>query len=195
MYAEERYGEAYEASLALAEPLARPSSRGISWWWSQVDSVALVAAVQTFALSRILLLAITYLAMALHPEVWGVDHPPSSSFWGAWYQWDARWYVRVARSGYHFVDLTHWSSVAFFPLYPLLILAAVTVIPVSTKLIAMLVSNVLFLVLLYMLHLLVRREFDAKLASRTVLYLALFPTAIFFFAGYSESTLPLATVG
>jgi hypothetical protein len=92
------------------------------------------------------------------------------------------------------VDLNHWSSVAFFPFYPILILAMVTVLPVSTKLVAMLVSNALFFVALYVLHRLVQREFSARLASRVTLYLSLFPTAIFFFAGYSESTFLLFSV-
>jgi mannosyltransferase PIG-V len=157
------------------------------WLDAHVDRAALLAAARVFVLSRLLLLTVTYLALAFHPYVWGRTHPGSPTLWDAWYQWDARWYVRLARSGYHWYGFDHWSSVAFFPFYPLLILAAVTIVPVSTKLVAMIVSNALFFVALYFLHRLVRWEFGEAVAHRTLFYLALFPTALFFFAGYSES--------
>lgn len=194
MLADERYDVVEERARPLDERLVRLAGAFLLRLWERVDAVALADAARSFALSRVILVLVTYLALAFHPSVWGHTHPGSSTFWDAWYQWDARWYVRVARSGYHFVDLSHWSSVAFFPFYPMLILAAVTVVPVSTKLVAMLVSNVLFFVALYVLHRLVQREFNARLAGRVVLYLSVFPTALFFFAGYSESTFLLFSV-
>lgn len=169
-----------------------PDPRG--WLAERLDLAALGAASLAFGVSRVLLLAVTYLAMALHPAIWGHDTPSSSTFWDAWYQWDARWYVRVARDGYHWQDLHHWASVAFFPLYPILILAVVTVVPVSTKLVAILVSNALFFAALYALYRLTWREFGAAVARRAVLYIAVFPMALFFFAGYSESAFLLGSV-
>src|SRR5690242_9150020 len=61
-----------------------------------LDRAALVAATQTFTVTRVLMIVVTFLAMAFHPDVWGADHPSSPTFWDAWYQWDARWYLRVA---------------------------------------------------------------------------------------------------
>lgn len=195
MLVDERYRDVYAPQVgAHVDSLARIRALWRLWILERVDTVALVAAAQAFALSRVVLFAITYLAMALHPSVWGMHHPGSSTFWDAWYQWDARWYVRVARSGYHWQDFQHWSSVAFFPVYPLLILALVTVVPISTKLIAMVISNLLFFVALYALYRFVGREFDGKLARRSILYISLFPTALFFFAGYSESAFLLWSV-
>jgi Gpi18-like mannosyltransferase len=188
MLVEEIYGDLHERE-AEGTP-NRPAERRVSpraWLVARVDSAALAATMQAFTVSRIVLVAVTYLAMALHPEIWGHDHPSSKSFWDAWYQWDARWYVRVARAGYHWHDFHHWASVAFFPFYPILILILVTVLPVSTKLVAIIISNALFFAALYALFRLVRREVNGEIAGRTVFYLSVFPTALFFFAGYSES--------
>src|SRR4051794_9689756 len=93
----------------LYSPPAHPATQGAARLATRlhvrvrarVDTAALVATAQTFGISRVLLFVATYLAMALHPSVWGQAHPPSHTFWDAWYQWDARWYVRIARSGYH----------------------------------------------------------------------------------------------
>lgn len=195
MLADERYRDIFdERERPFDERLVRAAAASIIRAWARCDLLALVAAAQAFAVSRFVLLVVTYVALAFHPTVWGHSHPPSTTPWDAWYQWDARWYVRVARSGYHWHDLQHWSSVAFFPLYPLMILALVTVLPVSTKLVAMIISNALFFVALYVLHRLVHREFSARLARRVTIYISLFPTAFFFFAGYSESAFLLFSV-
>lgn len=46
-------------------------------------------------------------------------------FLDMWARWDAQWYERIAREGYFF-SATEQSSVAFFPMYPML-MAALTV--------------------------------------------------------------------
>src|SRR5260370_37231972 len=43
-------------------------------------------------------------------------------FLDAWIRWDARWYETIALHGYSFSERAQ-SSVAFFPLYPLLMRA------------------------------------------------------------------------
>jgi hypothetical protein len=43
-------------------------------------------------------------------------------FLDMWARWDAQWYERIAREGYFF-SATEQSSVAFFPLYPMLLFA------------------------------------------------------------------------
>jgi len=195
MLADELRDQVEYADDAVTAPLPTPFPiRLRGRVLGRLDRQALLAAVQSFAISRLILLVATYLAMAFHPSVWGRDHPASPTLWDAWYQWDARWYVRVARSGYHWHDLHTWSSVAFFPLYPILILVLVTVIPISTKLVAILISNALFFSALYVLHRLVRQDFGRAAAGRAVLYLSMFPTAMFFFAGYSESPFLLWSV-
>jgi Gpi18-like mannosyltransferase len=185
-----RYAEA-EDQLETSGRIVRPVfPRNLP---GGLDRSALVAAMQTFTVTRTLLFVVTFLAMALHPSVWGAAQPSSATFWDAWYQWDARWYVKVAAVGYHFSSPLQWSSVAFFPLYPLLIHAA-AILPLSRKLLAMLIANGCFFLATYVLYRLVRREFSREVATRTLFSLAMFPTAIFFFAGYSEGTFLLFSV-
>ncbi len=179
------------ASAAAQGSAARRPWSGLA---ARTDTAALVAAVQAFTVSRAILVTVTYFAMALHPSVWGAGTPNSASLWDVWYQWDARWYVRIARINYHWHGFHYWDSVAFFPLYPVFIFALAAVLPVSTKLIAILVSNAIFFAALIALYRLVRQEFDAAAARRTVLYISVFPTALFFFAGYSESPFLLWSV-
>jgi hypothetical protein len=51
----------------------------------------------------------------------------------------------------------------------------------------LLVTNVSFALALYLLHRLVLLDCDRETAERTVTYLALFPTALFFFTAYAEA--------
>ena len=58
-----------------------------------------------------------------------------------------------------------------------------------------LISNVAFLGALALLYQLVQLDFSRAVARRTLLYLALFPTAFYFSAVYSESLFLLVSVG
>jgi Mannosyltransferase (PIG-V) len=97
---------------------------------------------------------------------------------------DAARFLGIATAGYGRDD----ASAAFFPGYPLAIRAA-TLLPFIGPLgAALLVSNLSFAVALLLLYGLTRLEFGStSMARRSVLFLAVFPTAIFFLAPYSES--------
>lgn len=96
---------------------------------------------------------------------------------------DALWFLRIASTGYATSD----GSAAFFPLYPLLVRLVSWLLGGHTLLAATLVSNVAFFGSLLVLYDLTVRERSAPVARRTIVYLAVFPTAFFFFAPYSES--------
>ena len=98
-------------------------------------------------------------------------------------RWDALWFERIAREGYRPDD----ASAAFFPGYPLAIRAVDLVTPVGTPGAALLVSNVSFLGALIVLYALTAREWDTRVARRTIVLLACFPSSFFFLAPYSES--------
>jgi hypothetical protein len=98
-------------------------------------------------------------------------------------RWDALWFERIAREGYRPDD----ASAAFFPGYPLAIRAVDVVTPVGTPGAALLVSNVSFLGALIVLYALTAREWDTRVARRTIVLLACFPSSFFFLAPYSES--------
>ncbi|MDB5075345.1 MAG: hypothetical protein JWO42_1524 [Chloroflexi bacterium] len=195
MLADQRYEKSYGGQEETSQaPLKRDIGHAPLRLLARLDIEALGAALRVFVISRVVLVFVTYLAMAFHPSVFGYHHASSATFWDAWYQWDTRWYVRVARGGYQWHDLQHWSTVVFFPLYPALIFTLVAIIPMSAKLAALVVSNLMFLAALFFLFRLARREFGSAVANRTVWYMAIFPTAMFFFAGYSESPFLLWTV-
>ena len=101
----------------------------------------------------------------------------------AWEREDALWFLRIAAKGYSNTD----SSAAFFPLYPLLIRGVSFLIGGHPFAAALLVSNLSFLGALFVLFALTRSELSEEVARRAVLYAAVFPTALFFFAPYSES--------
>lgn len=113
-------------------------------------------------------------------------------------RWDSAWYHSIAKHGYSFVP-GRQSNTAFFPMYPMLMKAVHLLIPSDTDaswmLAGWIVANAALLVALTYLVLLVRIDFDHDTAARTVLYLLVFPTTLFFSAVYSESVFLAAAVG
>lgn len=97
-------------------------------------------------------------------------------------QWDSRWLLQIARHGY--TDLAH---TAFFPLYPLTIRLLHDITEVNYTLCGLAVSLISFLIALYMLGLWVYRQFGLRAAGVSMALLALFPTAFYFRAVYTES--------
>jgi len=106
---------------------------------------------------------------------------------------DALWFLRIAAEGYRADDL----SAAFFPLYPMAVRIFAWLPGVGTLGAALLVSNAAFLGSLVLLHGLARLEFgrDRDVADRAVRFAALFPTAFFLMAPYSESLFLCTTLG
>jgi hypothetical protein len=151
------------------------------------------AAVATWAylVNHVLLIMISLLTGRLFYDVAG----QSTGLASLWERWDVLWYMRLAVHGYTWYPPPVQSDVAFFPLFPLLMHATsiVTALPVYAS--GLLVTNVSFLAALYVFHRLVLVDFDADTADRAVYYLAVFPTALFFFAAYSEAFYLLCCVG
>ena len=103
---------------------------------------------------------------------------------------DAQWFLRLATTGYAHGD----HSAAFFPGFPLAV-RVVTWIPGIGPLGAgLLVANAAAFGALLLLHALTRLELGAEAARRAVLFTALFPTAFFLYAPYSESLFLVASV-
>jgi len=109
---------------------------------------------------------------------------------------DAIWYLNIARNGYEKekfnTDQQHnW---AFFPLFPLIVNAAARITG-EFPLTAGLLSNVFFFAALIFLHQ-TAMLFGSNNAgaTRTVFYLAAFPTSYFFSFPFTESLFLLLTV-
>lgn len=139
------------------------------------------------------LMLVGLIGVALLPPNDSVDVPgwPASDLTGGWHnaitayeRWDALWYLRIASDGYDAAD----KSAAFFPGYPLLTRAFAFVTgghPLAGGYIA---SNLACLLAMIVVFLMTKHEFDERRARLTVVLMALFPTAFFLFAPYSEST-------
>jgi hypothetical protein len=116
-----------------------------------------------------------------------------------WSQWDTNHYRDIVLKGYTYdsvssSQLDNWSDVAFFPIYPLMVSA---LMPLTNDFAAtgLLVSNVCFLLALILLYRLIFLECaDHSTAQRTLVYVAVFPMAVFFNAIYTESTFLLTSV-
>jgi hypothetical protein len=142
----------------------------------------------TFLVTRLPLIAIAEIAAVVIGQRPGVHYAASPNpLLAVWGRWDAEHYLGIASNGYS------GTEPAFFPLYPLLIwiVGAFT----GTKLVAgLIISNAAsFFGLLY-LYKLVEHEYNRHVAQRATFYIAIFPTAIFFSAVYSESLFLFLTV-
>jgi hypothetical protein len=111
--------------------------------------------------------------------------------------WDSGWYFDIARRGYYWTP-SGQSSIAFFPLYPMLMRALAWPFGGGDRalwLAGMVLSSACLLLGLVVLHRLTRTTFgDRETARRTVLYVAIFPFAYFFTQVYTESLFLLTTV-
>jgi len=180
----------------IAEPPVRaPSDVGIR---NQVFHRAVVYCVTVLLVSRIGLTVVSLLAGQLRGSgPVGVPGWPAPKAQGAaelvgtaLERWDALWFLRIAAGGYHLSD----GSAAFWPGYPLATRALAAVFGGHTLIAALVMSAVFSVAALVLFYLLGTREFGEPLARRSVLYLALFPTAFFLAAPYSESMFLCFTV-
>ena len=105
-----------------------------------------------------------------------------------WQRWDTLHYQAIAERGYGAFD----SALFVPPLYPGLIRLTSRLIYSDSLLSALIVSNVAALAGMAAFYSLARAEAaDPSRARRAVLYLSIFPTGFFWFAGYTESLLLL----
>ncbi len=111
--------------------------------------------------------------------------------------WDSGWYFDIASRGYYFRE-DGQSSIAFFPLYPMLMRIVGWAFGGSDRalwLAGIAISWVAFTLSLLVLHRLTERLSGSRqVARRTVLYLAVFPFSVFFTRVYAESVFLLTTV-
>ncbi len=157
-------------------------------------------ALAVFLLTRALFLLLTYFGVILFESTLHGPHPSFlHQLLPAWnnpvnHGWDTQWYIDIAHRGYNWRKSVGTSPTAFFPLYPLLIHVGTSVTHRSSILVALTISNLAFLAALIYLGRLAEWELDRVVARRTILYIATFPTALFFFAGYTESLFLFLTV-
>jgi len=177
-----------------AIPLRRSENitRRLSVWWAS-NRLALVHACAVFVGLRVILSIIAVLATAHLPEQQGlhdVFHRSSNTWLDVWARWDSSYFLDIAQKGYGADDTLR----AFFPFYPVLISTVAPLFGHDYVLSGIVISSLVFFVALVYLFKLVELEFDDETAGRTLLYIAVYPTALFFMAVYSESVFLLMTV-
>ena len=109
-------------------------------------------------------------------------------------QWDGLWYLQIARHSYTFSP-TEESSVAFFPLYPLLVDAISSVFRNYVDA-AVITSNLCLLGAGFLLHRLVQARFQDARASRfAVTFLMFSPAGLFTTSAYPDALFLLLSLG
>jgi hypothetical protein len=171
-------------TIPQLEETVLPSEPQQTWrafvepWWK-----ATLAILPTFLITRFIFLLLSYFGGILFfVKNYAPIVIPFHTILYHWYYWDAKRFATIATSGYPTPDYA-----AFFPLYPALVHVFTVLTHRDVLESSMFISNLAFLGMLIVLYRFVTVEFDKETAQRTALYISIFPTALFFFAGYNES--------
>lgn len=108
-----------------------------------------------------------------------------------WYRWDTGWFIQIAYGGYTSNSL----SIAFGPLYPVLIRAIAPFTGQDYLLASLLISNVSCFILLILLYKLVEPDFGKRTAHLTLWVYMASPAAYYLLAGYTESLFLMLVLG
>lgn len=108
-----------------------------------------------------------------------------------WARWDSDWFLKIAEEGYSWPS----STPAFFPLYPLLVAVLGWALRGHTVLAGVGLSLAAGTGAFALLYRLSCDRLGEGAGRRTVLFLAVAPTSLFFGAVYSESLFLLLAVG
>lgn len=113
----------------------------------------------------------------------GLDKYLDNPYLFAWANFDGEHYLSIAQNGYQ--SLTH----SFFPVYPLLIkIFSFLSIDLNTlTLVGLIISNISFLLSLFVLWKLIKLDYSEKVAKHTILSLLLLPTSFYFGSLYTGS--------
>lgn len=156
-------------------------------------AVALVSRLGIFAVA-----ALTTYAVDMPPASWALRLPRLAEpfkgtlghLFNPWAHWDGVWFIKIAGNGYAGDD----GSVAFFPLYPLLVRWLGVLFRNNLVVSGILISWLCYFVAVWLLYRLVARDFGDRIAYRTVWFISIFPTAFYWQAVYSESLFLMLSV-
>jgi hypothetical protein len=163
------------------------------WINDRINVAWLRAPTAAFLITRVVVFFGAFIAEVALPSEGPYNAMPGNVFLDVWARWDSAFYLDIVEMGYAYIP-GQQSSVAFFPLYPLLVdaLHGLGLHPVFAGVV---VSHAALFGALVFLYRLTLHEFgDAAAAQRTVFYISAFPTAFFFSAVYTESLFLLLAV-
>jgi mannosyltransferase PIG-V len=130
-----------------------------------------------FSVSRAGFLVLTLWALGVHLVA------PGATFLSAWGRLDAMRYAAIADHGYG----ARFDNSAFFPLMPLLMRLVSPLVGGNSLVAGIVVANCAYLAAMFGVGALATTDHDTATARRAMLYVTLFPAALFLFAGYTES--------
>lgn len=117
--------------------------------------------------------------------------PKISNWYTWWIKWDSGWYLSIIERGYEQYIPGKFSNLVFFPLYPLLTKYLAWIFGGNFMLTGVIISNLALLLSCFYLYKLAKLDIKKSGAFRSVFYLLIFPTALFFTSMYPESLLLL----
>ncbi len=150
----------------------------------------LVDVMLTFILTKVLFYGAMLIAVLAIPRYSGHEYQPwEAPVWPviakSW-RWDSGWYASIIQHGY--TQSTGQNSIAFFPLFPMLVRIAVGPFSLHWMYVAgVIVTNVALFLALIAIWLYAESFGGRPLARRVLFLLAIFPASFFFSAAYSES--------
>lgn len=103
-----------------------------------------------------------------------------------WVRWDSIWYISIFKYGY-FLSPGNESNVAFFPLFPLIWKSVATVLPFNFITIGLVLANIFALAAFITIYRAISIRYDASVALKTLVALAVFPSSFFLISLYTES--------
>jgi hypothetical protein len=158
----------------------------IGKWLARSDDPSLTpwkVAVAAVAIERLIVFTVGYAANSPVARLFNVRADSGLSIWD---QWDATNFIRIAQQGYATVSAQEHHAEAFFPLFPLLI-RGVTAFGIGPVAAALAINTLALVVACRYLYDLAEATVGAGLGLRAVLFLVLFPTALFLVVPYSEA--------
>ena len=142
----------------------------------------------------VVLYAVANLSFAFLPTAVILPHGfPDYTGFNAWPRWDSDWYLHIAREGYFYAGPGKQSAVAFFPGYPAVVRAVMTVVrnDIVAGVIVTYVAGAATVALFYRWC---RGAFGTRAARMAVLVLVLYPFAYYLFGAVYSDALFLAAV-
>ncbi len=141
----------------------------------------------------VLLLAIYFTPLASHNFLGGgFNNYLNNPYIFAWANFDGEHYLSIAQNGYRELEL------AFFPVYPMLmrfLASFANINQFNLVLAGLIISNISFLLTLFILFKLILLDYSRKIAFLTITLILIFPTSFYFGSLYNESLFLLFLVG
>ncbi len=170
-----------------------PADVGVPKPWTWPSDLR--AALRQFVLVRVPWIFLVTAAMGTVPMgvgANGMTSEPAPSWARAWLRWDSGWYTRIMEQGYSASGCGQagrpctQASIAFLPAYPTVI-KQLTRTGASIATTSFVFNSLCLIVALWGLRRLAAATVGAEFAESSALAMLLFPTTLYFTAGYAEA--------